>query len=232
MDNNCDGNVDEGVGNTYFADVDGDSTAFLTDCSHPSGYVDDDTDCDDSDDQSHPGAFDMPDDDIDQNCDGEDSHVTEIDDDDTPVDGDIDDPEDFDTYDLNAIAGTTYTFTITLDTLGGFQITIYDADGNVVMQWPSSNSISLAPSLSGAATPIEWTCANDGIYYVEVRGSDPADTGTYEISIASAADSDTDEDNTDDDKGSSCFIATASYEETAQPTFVSRALNFIIQLFE
>lgn len=60
QDNNCDGNADEGVLNTYYGDVDidtyGSSTNTTQSCSMipPTGYVTDNTDCDDADALEHP----------------------------------------------------------------------------------------------------------------------------------------------------------------------------------
>ena len=72
-DNNCDGNVDEGVESTFYLDSDGDGygDASSTDdaCSAPSGYVSDDSDCDDSDASSNPGATEICDG-ADNDCDG------------------------------------------------------------------------------------------------------------------------------------------------------------------
>ncbi|GDX81442.1 hypothetical protein LBMAG42_32530 [Deltaproteobacteria bacterium] len=53
-DDDCDGSIDEGVGSgTWYADADGDSygdpDTSVTSCSAPSGYVADDSDCDDTD---------------------------------------------------------------------------------------------------------------------------------------------------------------------------------------
>ena len=52
LDNDCDGATDEGIGDTWYADTDGDGfgdpvTATLS-CSAISGYVEDSTDCDDT----------------------------------------------------------------------------------------------------------------------------------------------------------------------------------------
>ena len=73
LDNNCDGAVDEGVGDTYYADSDGDSygsAAFPRQaCSKPPGYVADATDCDDTQSMVHPGAVEQCDG-LDDNCDG------------------------------------------------------------------------------------------------------------------------------------------------------------------
>ncbi len=50
-DNNCDGSIDEGLGQTFYRDADddryGDKNVTTTACSAPSGYVADATDCDD-----------------------------------------------------------------------------------------------------------------------------------------------------------------------------------------
>jgi len=73
IDDNCDGNIDEGVQNTYYADADGDtygdagSTTMA--CSAPEGYVSDATDCNDADPAVNPGATEVCNG-IDDNCDG------------------------------------------------------------------------------------------------------------------------------------------------------------------
>jgi hypothetical protein len=73
VDNNCDSNIDEGVTNTYYADSDGDTygdlNVTLEDCTVPSGYVSDSTDCDDTDPAVNPGAAEVCGDGIDNNCD-------------------------------------------------------------------------------------------------------------------------------------------------------------------
>lgn len=52
LDDNCDGNIDEGLQTTYYADVDGDSYGdannSVSSCAPVSGYVTDNTDCNDS----------------------------------------------------------------------------------------------------------------------------------------------------------------------------------------
>jgi hypothetical protein len=75
IDNNCDGEVDEGLRNPWYADADGDTwgdpgTELLT-CARPEGFVDNDRDCDDSTDLFHPGAQETDcADPADYNCDG------------------------------------------------------------------------------------------------------------------------------------------------------------------
>ncbi len=73
IDNNCDGNVDEGLTTTYFLDNDGDgfgdSNNSMEACTPPSGYVVSDTDCDDNDVNNYPGNTEVCDG-ADNNCDG------------------------------------------------------------------------------------------------------------------------------------------------------------------
>ena len=73
IDDNCDGNIDEGVQNTYYADADGDSYgdagSTTMACSAPEGYVSDATDCNDADAAVNPGATEVCNG-IDDNCDG------------------------------------------------------------------------------------------------------------------------------------------------------------------
>ena len=74
VDNNCDGNVDEGLTTTFYQDFDGDGFGnidLFSDpiCSAPVGYVEDNTDCDDIVDSVYLGA-DETCNNIDDNCDG------------------------------------------------------------------------------------------------------------------------------------------------------------------
>ncbi|WP_343747271.1 MopE-related protein [Fluviicola sp.] len=75
VDNNCDGNIDEGFTmTTYYEDADGDTygnpNASVTDCTQPAGYVTNNEDCDDTNAAIHPGAVDQTGNGIDENCDG------------------------------------------------------------------------------------------------------------------------------------------------------------------
>ena len=76
IDNDCDGNTDDdGVGApTWYADVDGDSygdpASTQTACGQPSGYVSDNTDCDDTRTAVNPGASEVCGDGLDNDCDG------------------------------------------------------------------------------------------------------------------------------------------------------------------
>ena len=75
LDNDCDGTVDDGAtdATTYYADGDGDSfgdaASATAECSQPSGYVTDATDCDDAQVASFPGNPELCDG-RDNDCDG------------------------------------------------------------------------------------------------------------------------------------------------------------------
>jgi hypothetical protein len=86
-DDDCDGETDEADASgapTWYADADGDGygdAASTTEaCDAPSGFVADDTDCDDTDDDTHPGA--------DEYCDGEDDDCDGSTDESSAVDAD------------------------------------------------------------------------------------------------------------------------------------------------
>lgn len=72
-DNDCDGFIDEGVTDTFYFDDDGDTYGDPDDsqeaCSVPSGYVENDDDCDDGDAAINPAATEVCDG-VDNDCDG------------------------------------------------------------------------------------------------------------------------------------------------------------------
>jgi len=74
LDNDCDGDVDEDGGTAWYADADGDSygdpDTSSTACTAPSGYVADDSDCDDGDASINPAATEYCDG-VDNDCDGD-----------------------------------------------------------------------------------------------------------------------------------------------------------------
>ncbi len=82
VDNNCDGTVDEGVENTYYADVDndgyGDPAAPDFACALPTGYSNTNDDCNDAVAAINPGAPEICDS-IDNNCDGNVDEGTAVD---------------------------------------------------------------------------------------------------------------------------------------------------------
>ena len=76
IDNNCDGDIDEGVTADLFLDADGDgwgdSRQPIKACHVEAGYAARGQDCDDKNIQIYPGAADVEGDGIDTNCDGKD----------------------------------------------------------------------------------------------------------------------------------------------------------------
>ena len=74
VDDNCNGEIDEGVKQTFYRDADNDGYGNATNttqaCTAPAGYTTDDTDCNDNNASIHPGATEIYGDDIDENCDG------------------------------------------------------------------------------------------------------------------------------------------------------------------
>lgn len=74
IDNDCDGSTDEGLTmRYYYRDTDGDgygSTSRVWRCMAPTGYVDNDDDCNDGNAAIHPGAAEICDN-LDNDCDGQ-----------------------------------------------------------------------------------------------------------------------------------------------------------------
>lgn len=74
VDDDCDGEIDEGLPtDTFYRDSDGDTYGDPSNstqaCSQPDGYVMNDEDCDDSNPEVHPGASEVCDDGLDNDCD-------------------------------------------------------------------------------------------------------------------------------------------------------------------
>lgn len=82
IDNNCNQQVDEGVLQTFYSDLDGDSYGSpvnsVLGCYAPSGFTDNTDDCDDGDNMQHPGANEYCNGE-DDNCDGTTDESTAID---------------------------------------------------------------------------------------------------------------------------------------------------------
>ncbi|MBA2499780.1 MAG: T9SS type A sorting domain-containing protein [Chitinophagaceae bacterium] len=75
VDNNCDGQVDEGVKITYYADADGDgygsNISTIQACSMPQGYLASGGDCNDNNTSINPGVTEVCGNGLDDNCNGQ-----------------------------------------------------------------------------------------------------------------------------------------------------------------
>jgi hypothetical protein len=71
VDNDCDGDIDDGAGLIYYLDEDGDGYGAepLQTCDPPAEYADNGADCDDDDSTAYPGAPEVSDG-VDNDCDG------------------------------------------------------------------------------------------------------------------------------------------------------------------
>lgn len=83
VDNNCDLNIDENLPTfTYYLDADNDGFGDLnfttTDCSVPTGYSVNSSDCDDSNNQINPSTTDVPGNGIDEDCSGTDAEIVPL----------------------------------------------------------------------------------------------------------------------------------------------------------
>ncbi len=72
VDNNCDGQIDEGLTTTFYEDADGDGygnpQVATTACSQPAGSVANNTDCDDTNAAVNPGATEIKKNGVDDDC--------------------------------------------------------------------------------------------------------------------------------------------------------------------
>jgi hypothetical protein len=136
IDNNCDGNIDEGFSSTtYYRDADGDGygnplITTTAKCAVPAGYVTNSGDCDDGDASIHPGATEI--------CDGKDNNCN----------GSVDEG-----------VGQTFYRDFDSDGYGDYEMTTLacSAPAGYV-----SNSTDCNDNDAGVHTPITYYRDNDG----------------------------------------------------------------------
>ena len=115
--------------NSYYADVDsdgfGDPAVSIMACSAPTGYVEDNTDCDDNDPNNYPGNTEICGDGVDNNCDG------------NADEGCTSEPCDGDYLVINTITQNTYRAEIDLDsdaTLTSGQDILFTAQNSIDLE--------------------------------------------------------------------------------------------------
>jgi hypothetical protein len=227
IDNNCDGEVDEGVSTTYYPDLDGDgwggASGATEACSVPAGYSAESGDCDDGDAVYHPGAIeDDCTDPNDYNCDGSVAYA-DADGDGWPACEDCDDaafdvnPDaleicnsvdddcngDIDDADIDVDLSTGSTFYADIDTDG-----YGDAD--------SSTAACAAPS----GFVVDDTDCDDALFAVNPAATEVCDT------IDNDCDDDIDDEDTDVDTSTgSPFYADTDSDGYGDAGSVTMACN-------
>lgn len=155
FDNDCDGNTDEGFTQaTYYQDLDNDTygnpNVSVTDCVQPTGYVTNNTDCNDNNSAIHPGAADQTGNGIDENCDG--------------VDGVLGIEESI-LGNLNVFPNPgTSTVVLSMNNgWNGFQVSFTSADGKVITLSSVQKSINELEFNTEALVP--------GIYLIQLTSA-------------------------------------------------------------
>jgi hypothetical protein len=189
VDNDCDGSTDEGLLDAYYADSDGDgygdAGSSTEACAAPSGFVEDDTDCDDSDATVNPGANERCDE-QDNDCDGL------VDDDDSAVVGTTTWYVD---YDGDGYGGARLS-TAACEQPSGYVADASDCDDTDASAWPGAEEIC-----DGADNDCDGTVDEglDSTWYADSDGDGFGDAAA--TASACAAPSGYTSDDTDCDDG-------------------------------
>ena len=182
VDDDCDGTVDESAvdAGVWYADADadgyGDASSSATACSQPSGYIADDTDCDDADAAQYPGADEYCNS-ADDDCDG------------TVDESAVDATDWYPDADLDGYGDSSASAVPACSAPSGYEADNSDCDDGDVSTYPGATEIcsdgvdndcdGSDSSCSGATC---WelldsgTATTDGIYTIDPDGDgDPAD---------------------------------------------------------
>jgi len=153
IDNNCDGQIDEGLDlATYYLDQDqdgyGDDDNVTEECNQPKGTVSEGGDCDDSDPTINPEAEDFPNNGIDENCDGMDAISS--------------------TFDLKKLDISIYPnpvddfLFIEQSSRSELNITLFDTSGKKVLK----------NTVSATSNSIDLSRNPDGLYFLSIEKTD------------------------------------------------------------
>ncbi len=173
LDNNCDGSTDEGVLTTFYQDNDGDGFGAVAEtqaaCAAPSGYVTDNTDCDDASATVFPSATEIADNGIDEDCDGADLNSLDVDDD---GDGYSENAGDCNDADATLSPGTT-------ETCDGIDNNCDSSADEGLSDCVDGVPVDLPDDPIDVATELDTTAATTTAAAIEFlyTGTDPIQTG-------------------------------------------------------
>ncbi|MCB9741896.1 MAG: FG-GAP repeat protein [Alphaproteobacteria bacterium] len=187
VDTDCSGTADDDYAqdaSTWYADADadgyGDASSTTGACSQPSGFVSDDTDCDDSDAGAYPGAAEVSYDGLDNDCDGAVDDVAVADVDVYLLYGDAS---------LEALANSLLA-TPDLNADGDPELIIgsanhtYSATNAGTLAFFDADVISTSGSITDAYSLVHGAAASDGLGFNAVLLGDVDGDGNSEVAVS------------------------------------------------
>ena len=175
-DDDCDGEVDNDIGELWYVDTDEDGYGSYaltqTSCDQPSGYVDNADDCDDDNGDAYPGNTETWYDGVDGDCGGEDDYDADADGE-APYDQGGTDCDDTDSATNQAAGNCRASCTPPSATT----LTTYDPSGVTDLQFDEDCLAYLTTVISGT----------DYIYAISSTGTETVHNGTSNHDIGSVA---------------------------------------------